>query len=198
MPSVPRDVRKAFVLASVAMTTAYTHGVLVLSLGGQVAHDLVGSPNAFVNGAMLSLFAIVSAVVSLAAASVPAWVAMTLGALASATSMGLLATAVAMHALPVFLVAMATAGAGYSLLFLGALQVITGAAQAHDRGGVLSAIYLLAYLSMGSVSLVLGMVATARGLGLAVELGAGVIAGLSLATLVFAASMRGVASRSST
>jgi len=197
-PVVPKGVRRAFALASTAITTAYTHGVLVLSLGGQVAHDLVGSPNAFVNGAVLSLFAIVSAVVSLAAASVPAWVAMTLGALASATSMGLLATAVAMHALPVFLVAMATAGAGYSLLFLGALQVITGAAQAHDRGGVLSAIYLLAYLSMGSVSLVLGMVATARGLGLAVELGAGVIAGLSLATLVFAASMRGVASRSST
>ena len=49
MPSVPTDVRKAFVLASVAMMTAYTHGVLVLSLGGQVAHDLVGSPNAFVN-----------------------------------------------------------------------------------------------------------------------------------------------------
>ena len=23
--------------------TAYTHGVLVLSLGGQVAHDLIGS-----------------------------------------------------------------------------------------------------------------------------------------------------------
>ena len=111
--------------------------------------------------------------------------------------MGLLATAVALHALPVFLVAMATAGTGYSLLFLGALQVITGAAPAHHRGGVLSAIYLLAYLSLGSVALVLGVVATARGLGLAVDLGAGVIAGLSLATLVLAALMRGVASRSS-
>jgi hypothetical protein len=36
------------------MMTAYTHGVLILSLGGQVTHDLIGSPNALVNGAVLS------------------------------------------------------------------------------------------------------------------------------------------------
>ena len=49
-PVVPKGVRRAFALAAFAMMTAYTHGVLVLSLGGQVAHDLVGSPNAFVDG----------------------------------------------------------------------------------------------------------------------------------------------------
>jgi predicted MFS family arabinose efflux permease len=199
-PVVPKGVGWAFALAATAITTAYTHGVLVLSLGGQVAHDLVGSPNAFVNGAVLSLFAIMSGAVGFAAKPLPARVAMILGALASAASMGLLAAAVALHVLAVFLVAMATAGAGYSLLFLGGLQVITVAAPAHDRGGVLSAIYLLAYLSMGSVALVLGVVATASGLGLAVDLGAGVIAGLSFATLVLVLvpTMRNVVPRSST
>ena len=113
------------------MMTAYTHGVLVLSLGGQVAHDLVGSPNAFVNGAVLSLFAIVSGVVGIVARSLPARVAMILGALASATGMGLLAVAVALHDLPIFLLATAIAGAGYSLLFLSALEVINAAAPAH-------------------------------------------------------------------
>jgi predicted MFS family arabinose efflux permease len=196
MPSIPRDVRKAFVLASVAMMTAYTHGVLVLSLGGQVAHDLVGSPNAFVNGAVLSLFAIVSGVVGIVAKSFRALVAMVLGALASAMGMGLLALSVALHDLPIFLLATATAGAGYSLLFLSAIEVINAAAPAHHRGGVLSAVYLLAYLSISTVALVLGVVATARGLRLAVELGAGAIAVLSLATLVLAISVRGLAPRS--
>ena len=42
---------------------------------------------------------------------------MTLGAFASATGMGLLATAVALHSLPIFLLATAMAGAGYSLLY---------------------------------------------------------------------------------
>jgi hypothetical protein len=196
MPSVPRDVRKAFVLASVAMMTAYTHGVLVLSLGGQVAHDLVGSPNAFVNGVVLSLFAIVSGVVGIVARSFRAPVAMVLGALASAMGMGLLALSLARHDLPIFLLANSIAGAGYSFLFLSAIEVINAAAQAHHRGGVLSAVYLLAYLSMGTVAPVLGVVATARSLRLAVELGAGAIAVLSLTTLVLAISMRGLAPRS--
>lgn len=189
-PSVPRDVRKAFAVASLAMMTAYSHGVLVLSLGGQVAHDLVGSANAFVNGAVLSLFPIVSGVVGILARSLPARTAMTLGALASASGMGLLALAVALHDLPVFLLATATAGTGYSLLFLSALEVVNRAAPPHHRGGVLSALYLLAYLSMATVALVLGAVATARGLDLAVGLGAGTIAALSLATLILAASIR--------
>ena len=190
LPFVPPNVRKAFATASVAMMTAYTHGVLILSLGGQVAHDLIGSPNALVNGAVLSLFAIVSGAVSIVARSLTAQIAMTLGAFASATGMGLLALAVALHGLPAFLLATATAGAGYSLLFRTAVQVINTAAPAQHRGAVLSALYLLAYLSMGMVAISLGIVATGWGLRLATDLGVGVIALLSLATLALATAMR--------
>ncbi len=192
-PEVPRRIRRAFVIAALAMTTAYTHGVLILSLGGQVAHDLVQSSNAFVNGAVLSLFAIASGVVAIAARPLAARRAMAGGAVASAAGMGLLALAVARHALPAFLLATATAGAGYSLLFLSALEVINAAAPAQHRGGVLSALYLLAYLSMGVVALVLGVVATAWGLGPAADLGAAVVAGLSLFTLILAASTPAIA-----
>jgi hypothetical protein len=43
--------------------------------------------------------------------------------------------------------------------------------------------YLFAYLSLGLVALVLGVVATQRGLGLAVDLGATVITLFSFATI---------------
>jgi hypothetical protein len=193
LPFVPSEARKPFATASVAMMTAYTHGVLILSLGGQVAHDRIGSPNALVNGAVLSLFAIVSGAVSIVARSLTARTAMTLGAFASATGMGLLAMAVALHSLAIFLLASATAGAGYSLLFLGALQEINTAASAQQRGAVLSALYLAAYLSLGVVAISLGIVATGWGLRLATDLGAGIIALLSLATLALASAMRPVA-----
>ena len=195
LPFVPSEMRKAFATSSVAMMTAYTHGVLILSLGGQVAHDLIGSPNALVNGAVLSLFPIVSGAVSIVARPRTARTAMALGALASAAGMGLLALAVALHGLPAFLLATAISGAGYSLLFLSALQVINRAAPAQQRGGVLSALYLLAYLSMGVVAVILGIVATGWGLRLAVELGAGVIALLSLTTLALASTTRASACR---
>jgi hypothetical protein len=88
--------------------------------------------------------------------------------------------------LPLYLLATAAAGGAYSLLFVGGLQVINAAAPEHRRGGVLSALYLLGYLSMGTLALVLGAIATTRGLGLAVDLGAAAIILMNVATLVLA------------
>jgi Major Facilitator Superfamily len=185
-PSVPRNLRGVFVLASIAVLTAYTHGVLILSLGGQVAHDLVGSSNAFVNGAILSLFAVVSGVVSVAAKRLNPRVAMISGALASASGVGLLALAAMRHGLPIYLAATAIAGVGYSLLFFAGLATISAVATPAHRGGILAALYLLAYLSMATVVLVLGFIARSTSLGLAIDVGAGVIALLSLATIGYA------------
>jgi hypothetical protein len=88
--------------------------------------------------------------------------------------------------LVIYLLATAAAGGAYSLLFVGGLQVISAAAPAHHRGGILSALYLLGYLSMGALALVLGAIATTRGLSLAVDLGAAAIMLMNVATLVLA------------
>jgi hypothetical protein len=97
--------------------------------------------------------------------------------------MGLLALSVARQELSIFLASTAIGGIGYSLLVLGGLALIGGAVLENQRGGVLSALYLFAYLSMGIVALGLGIVATERGLGLAVDLGAAAITLLSLGTI---------------
>jgi hypothetical protein len=190
-PFIPKHLRPAFAVAAAAVTAAYTHGVLILSLGSQVARDLVGSPNTLVNGAALSLFAIASGVVGIGARTLQPRTAMTAGAAASAAGMALLAAAVARHHLPVFLAATAISGAGYALLFFGGLQTVNSAAPADHRGGVLSAIYLLAYVLLGAVSLLLGAVATEHGLGFAVNLGAGVIALFSVITVALVTMTRG-------
>ncbi len=185
-PFVPSDMRGAFALAALAVMTAYTHGVLILSLGGQVAHDLVGSSNAFVNGATLSLFAIVSGIVGVAARRLKPRLAMISGALASAAGVGLLALAAADHSLPIYLAATAIAGAGYSLLFFAGLAVINSFATPEHRGGIFAALYLLAYFSLGSVALALGAIARLVDLRLAIDIGAALIALMSWATLVYA------------
>ncbi len=190
VPSVPRPLWMVFAVSSIAVTTAYTHGVLILSLGAQVAHDLVGSTNALVNGAALALFAVLSGAVGIAAKPLPSRLAMVLGAVASAAGMILLAVSVSRHELFVFLTATGMAGAGYSLLFLGGLEVINAATPMQQRGGVLSSVFLLGYLSMGAVALLLGAVASHWGLGLAVDLGAGAITLLSAATILLAAALR--------
>jgi MFS family permease len=108
------------------------------------------------------------------------------GAIASAGSMGLLSLAVVRHNPWIFLLATAVAGVGYSLLFLSGLRVINAAAPEDQRGGILSALYLVSYLVMGATAIILGRVATTHGLRFAVDLGALVIAALSLATLILA------------
>lgn len=186
MPSVPKRVRRIFAMSSTAMGAAYTFGVLVLSLGGQVEHDLIGSPNSFLNSAVLSLFPIVMAAIGIIARALRPRMALMVGALVSCLGMVLLMVAVNFRDLVIYLLATAAAGGAYSLLFVGGLQVISMAAPAHHRGGILSALYLLGYLSMGALALVLGAIATTRGLGPAVDLGAAAIILMNLATLVLA------------
>jgi predicted MFS family arabinose efflux permease len=188
LPYVPRAQRRSFVIPVVAMMTAYTQGVLVFSMGGQVAHDLVGSSNTLVNGAVLSVFAVVSAIVSLASGSLFARTSIALGAVASGIGMGLLAFSVSSHNLPIFLCSLATAGGGYGLLFSGATELTGVAAPPLHRGGMFSALYLFAYLSLGSVAIALGAVATAKNLMFALNLGAAMIGALSLGTIFLLAS----------
>jgi MFS family permease len=183
-PSVPSVLRPPFAIAALAVTTAYTHGVLVLSLGGQVAHDLVGSPNAFLNGAVLALFAIASALAGAMTRRLSPSLSMILGAVASAVGMTLLALSIAWHGVWLFLAANVMTGIGYGLLFLGGLALLNAVIPAQHRGGVLSTLYLFAYLALGVVALGLGVVATHTDLGLAVDLGAGIVALLSLAVIV--------------
>jgi MFS family permease len=190
VPATPKSLRRNFAQGAIAVTAAYTHGVLVLSLGAQVAHDLVQSDNVLVNGAALSLFAIASGIGGIAGRSLAPRRAMVTGAAASCFGMVLFVAAVALHALPVFLAATTTAGIGYSLLFLGGIEAVNRAAPLRHRGGMFSALYLLAYLSMGSVALALGQVATVFGLALAVNIAAATIAMLGLVTIVLAAVLR--------
>jgi MFS family permease len=186
MPSVPRHVRRVFAVSSTAMVAAYTFGVLVLSLGGQVEHDLIGSPNAFLNSAVLSFFPIVMGAIGIIARTLSPRKALIVGALVSGLGMALLILAVNSRDLVIYLLATAAAGGAYSLLFVGGLQAISAAAPERNRGGILSALYLLSYLSMGALALILGAIATARGLSVAIDLGAAVIILMNVATLALA------------
>ena len=51
---VPRAIAHVFATATAAVTAGYVLGALMLSLGGQIARDLIGSGNVLVNGAALA------------------------------------------------------------------------------------------------------------------------------------------------
>src|SRR5258708_19396587 len=99
------------------MVAVYTFGVLVLSLGGQVEHDLIGSPNAFLNSAVLSLFPIVMGAIGIIARTLPPRTALIVGALISGLGMVLLIVAVNFPDLVTYLVAPPAPRRAYPFFF---------------------------------------------------------------------------------
>jgi len=190
LPAVPRGTRKSFAVASLATMVAFTHGVMILSLGGETAHDLVGSPDSFVNGAVLSSFPIFLALATLLGRRLGVQISYPVGAVASATGMLLLVVATRLHELAVFLLASSISGVGYSLLFVTALGIINASAPAANRGSVLSALYLVGYVMMSAFALIMGAFATKAGFDCAINVGAFAVAAASLSILVSIAFVR--------
>jgi MFS family permease len=192
---VPKGIRRAFAISAVAVTAGYAIGALMLSLGTQVAHDLIGSRNALVSGGALALFAVVTGAVTLLAKRLSANASIVLGGLASAAGMGLLALSANQHALSLFLLGVSLDGAAYSLLFRGGLTMINAHAPPAHRGGTLSAVFLIGYLMMGAIAMALGISATAWGLRAAIDVGAPGIGLIGLLGVVLVAWNAGLPAR---
>lgn len=187
---VPAKLLRPFATSATAVTAAYAMGAIHLSLGSQIARDLIGSKNAMVTGLVMAAFAAVTAVVAITAKRLDSRVSVAAGGLTSATAMALLMLAASQHALPIYIASVLLTGVAYSLLFLGGLTLINANAPAQHRAGTLSAIYLIGYLAMGALALAQGVMATRHGLAAALTLGGPAIAGLSLAAAALVAANR--------
>jgi MFS family permease len=170
-PFIPKGLRWIFTISTTAVTMCYALGALMLAMGAQMAHDLIGSDNVLVNGAAMSTFPVVWAVVGVQARRLLPSKSMILGGAASMCGVLLLVLSSSYHGLLIFLAANALAGIGYSLAFTGGLNLLNAHAPPHHRGGTLSALFLIAYLIQGATALILGVVATEWGLKTSIELG---------------------------
>jgi len=190
LPKIPGGIRMIFAASAIAATSGYVIGGLMFSLGAQIAHDLVGSDNALVNGVAIALFALAAAVVAVPGKRLTPPAAIIVGGLSAMVGTALLALSTTRHALPIFVAAATAGGIGFGLMYSGGLSLINANAPADRRGGVLSALYLAAFATQAVIVLLLGAAATTWGLGLAVDLGAVAIAVLSVCTIGLAVSVR--------
>jgi MFS family permease len=183
LPSIPRGIRKIFAAAALAAASGYAIGGLMMSLGAQIAHDLVGSDNAFANGVAIALFAVAAGVVAVPGSRLTPRAAIVVGGASAIVGTALLALSTARHSLPIFVAAAAAGGIGFSLMYSGGLSLINANAPADRRGGVLSALYLIAFAMQAVIVLLLGAAATTWGLGVAVDLGVVAVAVLSICSI---------------
>jgi MFS family permease len=184
--TIPAGTRRYFVLGAVSVITAYLVGVVVLSLGANIAQDLIGSSNALINGAIISLNAVAIGIAAIIVRNLRPATMVLGGGTAAFLGMATLVVSSVEHSITLFLAAAVVTGIGYSLLFAGGLGVVSAHAPAHHRAGTLSAVYLVSYFFQGASAIFLGSVATRSGLEFAIEVGAGVIGLFSIAAVVLA------------
>jgi MFS family permease len=190
IPRVAHGLYRIFATSTVSVMGAYALGAIILSLGAQIAHELIDSANHLVNGATLSLFAVTSGIVAVSTKGLSPQFSMMLGGIVCPLGTGLLVISTHQRSLPIFLAAIAAGGVGYSLSFLGGLNLINVNAPTHHRGGTLSAVLLIAYFLQGAVALLLGLAATFWGLRIATDLGCAAIAFLGISALLLASFTR--------
>jgi len=183
---VPRGLRTVFSVSSLSIAAGFSMGALLLSLGSQIAKDLIGTSNALVAGSVLSVSAVLIGITAILARRLEPLVSTIVGGVLTAAGMGLLSLSAALHSLPVFLAASIVAGTGYGMLFLGGLGLTNRHAPAHHRASTLSSVYLVAYLTQGIVAVSIGMTATSIGLEPALDIWAPVIAAICIAASVLA------------
>ncbi len=171
-PDVPVYLRHTFFYAALAVTGAYTHGVLISSVGAQIARSLIGSPSPWINSVALALFPVALGIAGIFARKIEPRRSVITGSIVSATGMVSLCLSVSEHSLTFFVGASLISGAGYAFMTFGGLGLIARHARQSDRGSAMSMLFVFAYLFTGGLAVGLGKMATQLNLASAVYAGA--------------------------
>ncbi|WP_457100336.1 MFS transporter [Microbacterium sp. P5_E9] len=183
---VPAGIRRVFVIATISVSIAYCVGAIFLSLGALMVRQFAHTTDMIVIGGLLGVSSLAIGVTALLLSRVPAHVAVWVGAGLSLVGLTIMAAVAATGSIALFLVWCLVGGVAYSFAFTGGLGLINRFAPAHHRGATLSLLYLFAYLLQALTAIGAGALATALGLGTAVDIMAPMLGMLCVAALVLA------------
>ena len=179
-PSVPRVVRRPFFLAGLAVVSSWSVGGLFLSLGPQLTATLFHTQNHLVSGVGVFALAGAGAIGQLVFGRSAPWAGAAYGSVALAAGLLLIVVAASVDSSALLLVGAVIGGAGFGVAFLGALRGLSGAIPAEHRAAVMSAFYIVAYLSISLPAVLAGVLVTPLGLEATFEIFGSVLAGVAL------------------
>ncbi|MBV9949043.1 MAG: MFS transporter [Myxococcales bacterium] len=154
---MPAQVRGQLVVAAPALVSSWALVGFYGSLGPSLVRRIAGSTAPALGGLSLFVLASVGAMAVLFTRRHAAtWVVMA-GTVALAAGVGLTLVALEPASLGLFFVGTAIAGAGFGMAFQGAIRSVLPFAAEGERAGVLSVLYVIAYLSMGLPAVFAGL-----------------------------------------
>jgi MFS family permease len=183
-PHVPSSVRQPFVLAALAVISAYSIGGLFFALGPELSARVFESTNHLVTGISLFLLAGVGAVAQLAYGRRAAWLGAAAGSVALALGVALIALAAAENSAAALILGSVVGGAGFGLAFLGSLRALSAQIPPDHRAGVMSAFFIAAYAGLSIPAVLAGFAAGPLGLESTFEILGSLVAALALVVAV--------------
>jgi MFS family permease len=169
-PGLPRETRGPFALAALGVIGSWSIAGVYLALGPALAGHLLQTHNELAGGAAAMALMGAGALAQLAGRDLTNRTLTVVGSSLVALGMALTATAVAAGSAPFFLAASALAGVGFGLAFMGALRHLSAAIPPDRRAEVMSAFYVVGYLSLALPAVAAGVTASAIGLSETFEL----------------------------
>ncbi len=188
-PHVPVTTRGAFAVAALTVLSSWSVAALLLSLGPQLAARLLATTSALPGGWAILAFAGSAGIAQMAFRGLPARAATVGGSLLLASGMGV--TVASLQGMPAaFFAGLVATGAGFGVVFMGGLRALAAAAPTEDRATVMSAFYIVAYLSLSVPAVLAGLIVTPLGLSRTFRLFGLVVIALALSVGLAAGRMQ--------
>lgn len=162
---VPRALLGAFMFSAAGICLAWSTGSLYASLGPSLARDLVGVSDRAMAGLFAAAWQLTAGISQFACQKQPLDRLILVGPPLLTAGLLCLALAVVTSSPVIFTLATLATAMGAGATGVVALASISQVAPPEERGGIISAFYLMAYLTMATVVLGVGFVSDLIGFG---------------------------------
>jgi MFS family permease len=153
---LPRAVRAPAFAAVPVLVAVWALAGFYGSLGPALIRRLTGSTSVVLGGLGLFLLAGVAAVATFVLRDIDARKVMIVGIGALVAGVALTLVAISAGSTALFFLGTGIAGFGFGGGFQGGIRTVVPLAEAHDRSGVLSLLFVVSYLGMGGPAVVAG------------------------------------------
>jgi MFS family permease len=160
---VPPVVRAPLLVAAPAVVAVWSLAGFYGSLGPSLVRVVAGPHSLVLGGLALFILAGAGSTTVLIVRNGVPRIVMSFGALALIVGVAITLLAVSLTSTAVFFVGTAVAGVGFGAGFQGALRTVVPLAEAHERAGVLSTLYVLSYLGLGIPAVIAGVLVVHAG-----------------------------------
>jgi MFS family permease len=154
---LPAAARRPMLTAAPVLFAAWALAGLYLALGPALIRLMVHNGSSLLGGALVFVMAGSAAIAVLLARKVAAARMMAGGIVALIAGIALSLVAILASSGVLFFASLVLAGAGFGNTLQGAIRTILPAAEAHERAGLLSLVYVVSYLGMGLPAVIAGV-----------------------------------------